>query len=340
MRLGVVCIGVDIGCGVDRSRLYAFGVDVPVYVECRNSLSKIREALKFVFGVSDGVCVLYTKESWPNLQKSMLMEFERSSVFVEAEKPYVIAKGFERITDGVYFDRVENKPFLFVESALKENVDLSRIAALLSGDSRRIGVFRKRVDSPYVVYSDEVESILCVDAKRLDNTLKELGDSVYTTMGKRPEEALFDVLKRKNVRIATAESCTAGLIAGTIAHVPGVSAYLEGGCVTYSNQMKMRFLGVNSTTLARYGAVSGEVATQMAVGVLNNTGSDFSVAVTGIAGPTGATKDKPVGLVYIAVANRNTVEVERVVFSGNRRMVRNKTTRFAILFLREFILKQ
>ncbi len=340
MSIGIVCTGVDAICGLGKHRLYRLGMDVGVYVECRGDLGEIRAALKYVFEQSDGVSVFYTEKSWPALQKAMLMEFGKSSVFVDGAKPYVIARGFEKVTDGVFCGDVEGKPFIFVDNNLKENVDISALESLSFEKKRRIGIFRRPVNRPSVVYSDEVESILVVEPKAVERVVSEFGESVYTTKGESPQEALFETLKRYNVKIATAESCTAGLIAGTIAHVPGVSAYLEGGCVTYSNQMKMRFLGVNSSTLERYGAVSSEVATQMAIGVLNNTGVDFSVAVTGIAGPTGATKEKPVGLVYIAVAGRGDVVVERVVFGGNRKMVRYKTTRYAILLLRECIIRQ
>ena len=130
------------------------------------------------------------------------------------------------------------------------------------------------------------------------------------------------------------------MIVSSIADMPGVSEYLRGGLVVYSNDMKSRFLGVNTNTLNTLGAISKEVAIQMAVGVLNNTLSDFSVAVTGIAGPGGGTEQKPVGLVYVAAASKQGADVRRMNFSGNRSLIRQKTARFAILFLRDFILRQ
>jgi PncC family amidohydrolase len=117
-----------------------------------------------------------------------------------------------------------------------------------------------------------------------------------------------------------------------------VSEFLEGGAITYSNKLKVNVIKVNSNLLYRVGAVSEEVAYQMAVGALALASADYSVSITGIAGPTGATKAKPVGLVYFGFASKSRVITRKMVFSGNRRLVRDKSSRFAILMLRSFIL--
>ncbi len=341
MRVGVVCINLNGICGLTEELFFRLFGELSHFLSTNNRVNDIRDALRFVFGSSDGVCVVYEKQSWSNLQKAMLMEFERSSVFVEDTKPYVVAKGFKSVMEGIYFDRVYEKPFAFIDNETAENLDISILSELFGSNRRRIGIFDRIADRKEIVYTNEFESILVADARDVHRVTAGIEPrKIYTTKGASPQEALFDVLRERNIRIAAAESCTAGLITGTIAHVPGVSSYLEGGCVTYSNQMKMRFVGVNSTSLQRHGAVSEEVAIQMAIGVLSNTNADFSVAVTGIAGPTGGTKEKPVGLVYIAVASHGASEVRRMVFSGNRRIVRTKTVRFAILYLRDFILRQ
>jgi PncC family amidohydrolase len=271
----------------------------------------------------------------------MLMEFERSSVFVEAKIPYVIAKGFERISDGVYFDTVYEKPFVFIPNELQKTDSFDYLSKIFKGDILKIGIFDKQIKDKRIVYSDEVETIMTAEFRELEAIKKIVGeDRIYTTSGQTPQEALFDVLREKNVTVSFAESCTAGLISAHMADLPGSSNYFMGGCVTYSNEFKSRYLGVNSNTLNSFGAVSREVATQMAVGVLNNSKTDFSVAVTGIAGPTGGSKEKPVGLVYIAVATRSAVDVRKKIFSGNRKIIREKTARYALLLLREFILAQ
>lgn len=116
---------------------------------------------------------------------------------------------------------------------------------------------------------------------------------------------LLDICKRKNLTVATAESCTAGLVAGTLTEIPGVSSMLDRGFVTYSNQAKEDMLGVTAATLARHGAVSRQTAEEMARGALAHAPVDLSVSITGIAGPDGGSPEKPVGLVHFAAASRS-----------------------------------
>ena len=115
---------------------------------------------------------------------------------------------------------------------------------------------------------------------------------------------LLDICKRKNLTVATAESCTAGLVAGTLTEIPGVSSILDRGFITYSNQAKQDMLGVSAATLKVYGAVSRETAEEMARGVLAHAPVDLAVSVTGIAGPDGGSAEKPVGLVHFGAAAR------------------------------------
>lgn len=116
---------------------------------------------------------------------------------------------------------------------------------------------------------------------------------------------LLEICKRKNLLVATAESCTAGLVAGTLTEVPGTSSILDRGFITYSNEAKHEMLGVSRELLAKHGAVSREVAEAMASGVLGHSRVHLAVSVTGVAGPDGGTPAKPVGLVHFAAASRS-----------------------------------
>jgi PncC family amidohydrolase len=137
-----------------------------------------------------------------------------------------------------------------------------------------------------------------------------------------PEVAVGQLLVRRGLTLALAESCTGGLVSHRITNVPGSSQYYLGAVVAYSNQAKMSILGVRRRTLNEYGAVSDQTAREMAEGVRRLLAADVGAAVTGVAGPGGGTAQKPVGLVFVAVSMPDRVQAERYLWSGER--TRNK----------------
>jgi nicotinamide-nucleotide amidase len=147
---------------------------------------------------------------------------------------------------------------------------------------------------------------------------------------------LADVLRRKGWRMTAAESCTGGLIAAACTSLAGSSDWFERGFVTYSNAAKCELLGVDAALLATHGAVSGEVACAMAAGALARSPADVAVAVTGIAGPTGAVPGKPVGTVWLALMQRGgAARAERLQLDGDRASVRAQTVAIALRRVRE-----
>jgi nicotinamide-nucleotide amidase len=153
---------------------------------------------------------------------------------------------------------------------------------------------------------------------------------------------LLDICRRKELTIATAESCTAGLVAGTLSEVPGVSSMLERGFITYSNQAKQEMLGVPAATLDAHGAVSRETAEAMAKGALAHAPVSLAISVTGIAGPDGGSADKPVGLVHFGAASRSgqLVHVERRFGNPGRAEVRKRSVLQAFVMLHELAEKE
>lgn len=149
--------------------------------------------------------------------------------------------------------------------------------------------------------------------------------------------SLLDICRMRKLTIATAESCTGGLVAGALTDIPGSSDVIDRGFVTYSNDAKRAMLGVKATTLAAFGAVSKETAQAMAVGALERAGVDLAVSITGIAGPGGATPGKPVGLVHFAVAARDGRLVHRECRFGalGRSTVRQRSVVEALRMLME-----
>ncbi len=142
---------------------------------------------------------------------------------------------------------------------------------------------------------------------------------------------VIDAAVAKKIRITTAESCTGGLLAACLTELSGASAAFDRCIVTYSNDAKTTFLGVSPQSIARFGAVSAECAKEMAEGVLKVSNADIAVSITGIAGPTGGSEDKPIGLVYIAVAKKGgESKVSRNNFEGDRSGIRLKSVEAAL----------
>ena len=173
----------------------------------------------------------------------------------------------------------------------------------------------------------------------VEELYRRFGNAVYTTDADETlEMALTKLLMKKKYTMTTAESCTGGMIAARMVNAPGVSAVLKSGFITYANEAKEELLGVSHDTLEKFGAVSRETAKEMAEGAVKAAHTDAAVAVTGIAGPDGGTKEKPVGLVYIGVNVRGNVEVREYLFSGSRQKIRESVTAAALTFLREKLL--
>ena len=144
---------------------------------------------------------------------------------------------------------------------------------------------------------------------------------------------IVDRLASMNMTVATAESCTGGLIASSIVDIAGASDCFNEGYITYSNEAKMRNLSVKESTLMQYGAVSTQTAKEMAMGVRKKARADFGIASTGIAGPGGGSPEKPVGLVYIACAYDDKCQVRQLNLSGDRSQVRHQAADEALLLL-------
>lgn len=152
------------------------------------------------------------------------------------------------------------------------------------------------------------------------------------------EQSIVDLLIANDLTISTAESCTGGLLAGRLINVPGVSEVFKRGVITYSNKAKRKMIGVKKVTLDKYGAVSEQVAGEMAKGTCALTKADVTVAVTGIAGPDGGSEEKPVGLVYIGCCVKGKLTVREYRFSGNRSKIRQSTVAAGLTLLRECVL--
>jgi len=169
------------------------------------------------------------------------------------------------------------------------------------------------------------------DEKSLRNTL---GNLVYGTGEQTLAEVVGEKLARTNKTLAVAESCTGGVLAKLLTDIPGASRYFTYGWVAYSNRAKVSELGVPADLIEKYGAVSEQVARAMAQGARRKAGTDFAIAITGIAGPTGESEQRPVGLVYVSVDSDNGCETRRYIFSHDRDFIRIRAAQTALNMLR------
>ena len=185
--------------------------------------------------------------------------------------------------------------------------------------------------------SEEAEEVL----KRAEEEIRRrLGNKVFG----RDQETMIGIvgqlLKNEQLTIATAESCTGGLLGAALTQEPGSSGFYLGGVVSYSNSLKQGLLGVSEENLLKYGAVSEEVAKEMAAGICLKVGSDLAISTTGIAGPDGGSAQKPVGLVYVGLATPEGVQVEKIQLYGERESVRQLTVQAALNRVRVHMVKQ
>lgn len=152
------------------------------------------------------------------------------------------------------------------------------------------------------------------------------------------EQVVADLLWKKRLTVAVAESCTGGLISHRLTNIPGSSYYFDAGIISYSNESKMKILEVEISSLLEFGAVSEEVAVQMAKGVRKITGADIGISITGICGPDGGSEEKPVGLMYIAIDYLGKVRTDKCLFSGEREEIKQKAADYALNLLKEHLL--
>ena len=146
---------------------------------------------------------------------------------------------------------------------------------------------------------------------------------------------IIEILREKKETITFAESCTGGRIASKFTAISGASSVLNGSCVTYSNEIKSEWLGVKEKTLLKYGAVSKECVEEMLKGIIKLANANYAIAVSGIAGPTGGTEERPVGTVYIGILNSTNIMVEKYLFKGDRESIQKQATDMAIDFLKK-----
>lgn len=242
-------------------------------------------------------------------------------------------------TIGPHVERMNErvlKVFGMGESALEKV-----LGDLMNLPNLTMALLAKRAEMHIRLVARSTEAALNEAKRALDQAEEEIRRRLGNKVFGRDKETMVNIvgkaLNNKNLTISTAESCTGGLLGAALTQEPGSSQFYLGGVVSYSNTLKQGLLGVNEDSLKLYGAVSEEVAKEMAEGIRSKTGSDLAVSTTGIAGPDGGSNEKPVGLVYIGFSTPKGVHAERFQFYGERESVRQLTVQAALNGVRLYV---
>lgn len=256
----------------------------------------------------------------PYEMKSIMSDFVIPKIIAEFDTPFIIHRTV--LTQGI--------PESYLAETLKEwegsLPSEIKLAYLPSAGTVRLRLSARGIDEDF-----------------LNNLLNEqvallqplIGNAIFGYHDDKLEEVVGEMLKLQGKTLSTAESCTGGYIAHQLTSIPGSSAYFMGAVVSYDNAVKQNSLGVNNSDIIEYGAVSEEVVTQMAVGVREQMNTDYAIATSGIAGPDGGTKEKPVGTVWIAIATPEEVIAKKFSFGKSRERNIKKTALMALDMLRK-----
>lgn len=246
------------------------------------------------------------------------------------------------MAEGYLFPKLKGKPTpyqILRTTGIPESEVYRRIKPLNISGGVRIAFFPSSlgVDLRVEASSGEGSQDVSQVVERIEEILAE---AIYGREGEGLEEVVGGLLAQREETLAIAESCTGGLICDRFTDVSGSSRYFERGVISYSNQAKIDLLGVSPDAMREYGAVSPQAAIAMAEGIRRISGTNYGLAVTGIAGPTGGSKEKPVGLVYIGFAHKDGSYCQRFLFPGPRRMNKERAAQAALNMMRLFLLKE
>ncbi len=271
-------------------------------------------------------------------------------IIEEREKVIISLPGPPKEMKSIYFDSV--KPYLQRKSEYTIKSKLLKFVGIgeSSLENVLVDLISNQTNPTLATYAkdgeltlritakgnshEEIDSLINPIVKEVESRLKEY---IYSYRGEVLEEVVVNMLLSKNLTLSLAESCTGGLLSSKLTSVSGVSKVFDRGIVTYSNTSKSEELGVRESTLRTYGAVSKETAMEMALGIKRASGTDISLSITGVAGPTGGSPEKPVGLIYIGIATDSSSYVKKLNLTGDRNKIRNYTTIAALNLIRKTI---
>ena len=311
-----------------EARFKARGIEMPKINQNQALIPQGAKALENPLGSAPGILIEEDKKIFtalpgvPKEMKTMLEQEVIPLLKTKVGKTKIVHRKIR--TTGI----IESKLYEKIQDLLKDLKEI-KVAFLPS----YLGV-DLRLTANLKTSSKSKDSII-----QLEEKIKErIGEFIYGYDEQTLEEVVGKTLKENGKTLSVAESCTGGLVAAKITNISGSSDYFERGVVSYSNQSKIEILGVPQDLLEKYGTVSPEVALAMAKGIREISKTDLGLSVTGIAGPTGGTKEKPVGLIYIGLADAQNSWVEKFLFGQDRMINRERASQAALNMVRLYFL--
>ncbi len=272
----------------------------------------------------------------PGIWLDVIYKNKNKSIIMLPGPPREMQAVFSEITPNLKLLFEDNKVYtkIFYIGGLPESIIEKRTLECLETDKNLRLAYCANIGRVKLFLTHKNNNTL---NKYIEIIKNEFQDNILQEGTQSLVQDLIYLLKANNAQIATAESCTGGMIAENITDNPGTSSIFPGGLIVYSNKEKIKLLNISKKTLDKYGAVSKETATEMITNLLANFAVNTGIAVTGIAGPTGGTPEKPIGLVFIAIAFNDKKIVEKYNFTGDRNTIRIKTMQTAFNNLRNLI---
>ncbi|MGE4546224.1 MAG: hypothetical protein AB7E28_00450 [Desulfurella sp.] len=329
MSYGIVFLDIpySLDCYVDK--IISVSGLKPFIVSCRDDFNEMRKAIEFAFQSTNGLFIVYPKRLWHKLQKIMLVSFERPSVF--KDEAYIVASGFEKLSEGVFASFVYDKPIVFLPEELKENFSFESLKKLFNTQKQTIGIFEGNLNTQNTIFADEVYSVVELNKQEFEE-LNFNKTKIFTYDALSCHTALYSVISDKSVKISIIDLSSGGFFVSKLMSIENFKKHIALCIESLNDKTLEYFFGIDENYKKRFGSFSETFAKELSSFSLTISDADFAITIT-----NNSEFDKFLFFVYY---KDNSYNFSIREFKGSYMIVRQKVAAFAMLFLREFILSK
>ncbi len=327
MRYAVVFLDMFYSNDYYLNRIRNIGDMCFMSLNCTGDFNEMRKTIEFAFEQSDGLFIVYPNKLWHKLQKVMLVSFERPSVF--KEEAYIVASGFEKLSEGIFAGLVYKKPVVFIHQQLNDDFDFSVLKKMFNTKNRLIGIFEESIDNPNKVCSDEVLSYIRVEnTEVIDPNIKK--SKIFTYSGLDCNQVLVEALEKASIKLSFIDLSTNGYLTNKLMLQEKSKNYITF-CIDNASIETLSYF-LNDKLLEKYGYFSQTIAKELSSNLLNFSNSDCSLVILN--------NKEYKKFLFFALYKNETSDMAIREFCCAYNIVRQKVANFAMLFLREFILSR